>query len=52
MEVELQTELLTVPMLEHALRERPDDGRVKDRLLFAKRKGIARDVERSWHLWA
>lgn len=48
-DLELERELLTVPMLEDLLRQNPGDGLVKYRLVFARGKGVAWDVEKSWN---
>ncbi len=36
-------------MLEDRLREKPEDGMAKYRLVFAKGKGAAWDVDKSWN---
>jgi hypothetical protein len=45
---EVKRELLTVPALE-MLRESPEDGTIKYRLVFAKGVGASWEVERTWN---
>lgn len=46
---EVRRELLTVPALEEMLRESPEDGTIKYRLVFAKGVGASWEVERTWN---
>ena len=46
---EVKREVLTVPALEEMLRESPEDGMVKYRLVFARGVGASWEVERTWN---
>lgn len=48
-QVQVEKQLLTVPRLENMLKENPDDGLVKYKLVFAKGVGISWDVDTSWN---